>query len=68
LKKSHFVPLFGTPACPPTRDGSLRKPFYRWQIGTERSPSRRSQNLVAQGTPKVPHQRPLFVHYPSNEC
>ena len=62
-KKSHFVSLFGTSGVPSTRDGSLRKPFDREEIGTEMCPSRRSENLVGQGTPKIPHQRPLLVHY-----
>jgi hypothetical protein len=45
------------------REISLRMSFRRQQIGTEMSPSGQSGNLVAQGSPKVPHQRPLIVHY-----
>jgi hypothetical protein len=68
LKKSHFVPLFGTSGVPSTRDVSLHNPFDREQIGTEMSPARRSENLVGQGTPGVPHQLLLIVHYLSIEC
>src|SRR3954467_10514839 len=35
MLKSHFVPPFTTSGVPSRRDGSLRKPFNRWQIGTE---------------------------------
>ena len=52
LKNRHFPPLLGTFGVPSTRDGSLRKPFGSQQIGTEMSPSGRSENLVAEGTRK----------------
>ena len=62
-KNRHFSPLLGTFGVPSTRDGSLRKPFSSQQIGTEMSPSGRSENLVAEGSPKLPYQLPLIVHY-----
>jgi hypothetical protein len=52
LKNRHFPPLLGTFGVPSTRDGSLHKPFTNQHIGTEMSPSGRSENLVAEETRK----------------
>ena len=68
-KRSNYVEKAPLPATfqefsvPSTHDGSLRKPYRSQQIGTEMSASWRSGNLVAEDTPKVPHQLPLIVHY-----